>query len=220
MMLRRSRWAAARRWASSPVPRQHPLLHRQRQCPLRAPSKWNLTESQSQHQPTKQVRDTSPTPTLMHSKHAGPSVTTVPVQRPPKTSKHPRGGTEEGWKKMDRSKGKGKRENKVGTRSAGGVPTWADIARASTSLYKRGRWLHQTEGTPAGRKGQEEAARAPATRFFFDGRMKGKRGAHFFCLTFCLFLLSGRQMGRRRKGRAQKVASRLQAQDSVFFCPV
>jgi hypothetical protein len=136
------------------------------------------------------------------------------------TSKHPRGGTEEGWKKMDGRKGKGKGGNKVGTRSAGGIPTWADIARASTSLYKRGRWLHQTDGTPAGRKGQEEAARALATRFFFDGRMKGKRGAHFFCLTFCLFLLSGRQMGRMRKGGAQKVASRLQAQDSVFFCPV
>jgi hypothetical protein len=88
---------------------------------------------------------------------------------------------------MDRRKGKGKMENKVGTRSAGGVPTWADIARASTSLYKRGRWLHQTEGTPAGRKGQEEAARALATRFFFDGRMKGKRGAHFF-LSYFLFV--------------------------------
>jgi hypothetical protein len=32
-MLRRIRWAAARRWASSRVPRQHTLLHRQRQCP-------------------------------------------------------------------------------------------------------------------------------------------------------------------------------------------
>jgi hypothetical protein len=37
--------------------------------------------------------------------------------------------TEEGWKKVKRKRWKGKREKKVGTRSAGGVPTWADIAR-------------------------------------------------------------------------------------------
>jgi hypothetical protein len=37
--------------------------------------------------------------------------------------------TEEGWKKVERKRWKGKRENKVGTRFAGGVPTWADIAR-------------------------------------------------------------------------------------------
>jgi regulator of replication initiation timing len=100
--------------------------------PARAPSKRKRTESQSPHQqPTKQVRHTSPTPTLMHSKHAGPSVTTVPVQPPPTTADPPRGDTEEGWKKVERRKGKakGKREKKVGARPTGGVPTWADIAR-------------------------------------------------------------------------------------------
>jgi hypothetical protein len=35
----------------------------------------------------------------------------------------------EGWKKVERKPWKGKRENKVGTRSPGGVPSWADIAR-------------------------------------------------------------------------------------------
>jgi hypothetical protein len=69
---------------------------------------------QSPHQPTRQVRDTSPTPTLMHSKYAGPSVMTGPTQTPP-----PRAGMEEGWK--------GKRE-KVG------VPTRADIARGGMSV--------------------------------------------------------------------------------------
>jgi hypothetical protein len=87
-------------------------------------------ESQSPHQPTKQVRDTSPTPTLMHSMHAGPSVTTGLTQPPPTTSEPPRVDSVEmgeGWKRVERKKWKGKREKKVG--SAGGVPTWADIAR-------------------------------------------------------------------------------------------
>jgi hypothetical protein len=65
----------------------------------------------------------------MHSKHAEPSVATEPIQPPPTTSDPPRRETEEGWKKVERKRGKGKREKKVGTRSAGGVPTWADIAR-------------------------------------------------------------------------------------------
>jgi hypothetical protein len=66
----------------------------------------------------------------MHSKHAGPSVTTGPTQPPPTTSEPPRVDsveTEEGWKKVERKRWKGKREKKVGP--AGGVPTWADIAR-------------------------------------------------------------------------------------------
>jgi hypothetical protein len=97
-------------------------------------SKRKRTGSESPRQPTKQARDTSPTPTLMHSKHAGPvaSVTTGPTQPPPTTSEPPRVDsveTEEGWKKVERKRWKGKREKKVGTRSAGGVPTWADIAR-------------------------------------------------------------------------------------------
>jgi hypothetical protein len=36
---------------------------------------------------------------------------------------------EEGRKKVERKTGNGKREKKVGTWSAGGVPTWADIIR-------------------------------------------------------------------------------------------
>jgi uncharacterized coiled-coil protein SlyX len=58
--------------------------------PPRAPSKRKRTGPQAPHQPAKQARDTSPAPTLMHSKHAGPSVTTVPVQLPPTTSEPPR----------------------------------------------------------------------------------------------------------------------------------
>jgi hypothetical protein len=56
---------------------------------------------------------------------------TEPIQPPPTTPDPTRLDsveTEEGWK-VERRKGKGKREKKVGNRSAGGVPTWADIAR-------------------------------------------------------------------------------------------
>jgi hypothetical protein len=124
----REELGALARASTTPLPPPTPTP------PARAPSKRKRTESRSPHlQPTKQVRDTSPTPTLMHSKHAGPSVTTVPAQPPPTTAVPPRGDTEEGWKKVERrkgkGKGKGKREKKVGARSTGGVPTWADIAR-------------------------------------------------------------------------------------------
>jgi hypothetical protein len=90
--------------------------------PARAPSKRKRTGSQSPHQPTKNVRKASPTHTLMHSKHAGPSVTTEPIQPPPRTSEPPRIDsveTEEGWKKVERKGGKGKREKKVGARGGG-----------------------------------------------------------------------------------------------------
>jgi hypothetical protein len=102
--------------------------------PPRAPYKRKRMGSQSPHQPAKPMRDTSPTRTLMHSKHAGPSISTLstaPVQPPRTTSEPPRGDAAEGWNKVERKKGKGKspREKKGGYRSAGGVPTWADIAR-------------------------------------------------------------------------------------------
>jgi hypothetical protein len=69
----------------------------------------------------------------MHTNHAGPvaSLTTGPTQPPP-TSEPPRVDsveTEEGWKKVEKKRWKGKREKMVGTRSAGSVSTWADIAR-------------------------------------------------------------------------------------------
>jgi hypothetical protein len=54
---------------------------------------------------------------------------TVPVQPPPTTSELRRVETEEGWKKVERRKGKGKREKKVGNLPAGSVPTWAGITR-------------------------------------------------------------------------------------------
>jgi hypothetical protein len=94
--------------------------------PARAPPKRKRKESQSPHQPTKHVRKTSPTHTLMHSKHARPSVTTELIQPPQTISESPCGETEEGWKKVERKRGKGNREQKVGTRSAGGAPTSAD----------------------------------------------------------------------------------------------
>jgi hypothetical protein len=114
-----------------------PTVHSKTPCRIssaRARPKRKRTGPQSPHQPTKQMRDTSPTHTLMHSKHAGPStrVMTEPIQLPPTTPNPARLDsveTEEGWKKVERRKGKGKREKKVGNRSAGGVPTWADIAR-------------------------------------------------------------------------------------------
>jgi hypothetical protein len=65
-------------------------------------------------------------------------------------------------------------------------------------LHRRRRWLHQAEGTPARRKGEEEAPRATATRFFFDGRMRG-RGASFVWLFICFFCL-GVESGEKEKG--------------------
>jgi hypothetical protein len=109
--------------------------------PARTPSKRKRTGSQSPHQPTKHVWDTSPTHCLKHSKHAGPSVTTGPIQPPPTASEPPRGDTEEGWKKVERKRGKGKPEKKVGYRAARGVLTWADIARdggVSVSVFTGG----------------------------------------------------------------------------------
>jgi hypothetical protein len=126
--------------------------------PPRAPSKRRRTGSQSPRQPTKQVRDTSPTPTLVHSKHAGPSVTTVPVQPPPTTSEPPRGDTEEGRKKVERKKGKGEREKKVGTWSAGGVPTWADRTRGggvSVNVFI-GAGADYTTRRPAGKETKKQ----------------------------------------------------------------
>jgi hypothetical protein len=60
-------------------------------------------------------------------------------------------------------------------------------------LHRRGRWIHQAEGTPARRKGQEEAARATATRILFDCRMR-ERAASFMLRFICL-LLSGGEWG-------------------------
>jgi hypothetical protein len=60
----------------------------------RALSKRKRTGPQSSHYLAKQARDTSPTSTLMHSKHAGPSVPTALVQPPPTTSELSRGDAE------------------------------------------------------------------------------------------------------------------------------
>jgi hypothetical protein len=85
----------------------------------------------------------------------------APTLRMPRTtSEPPRGGdAEEGWKKVERKKverkkGKGKspREKKGGHRSAGGVPTWADIARGG-GFRERGcvRGTICRRGTSAGK---------------------------------------------------------------------
>jgi hypothetical protein len=74
----------------------------------------------------------------MLSKYAGPSVTTGPTQPPLTTSEPPRVDSVhsgEGWKKVERKRWKGKREKKVGP--AGGVPTWADIARGGCGNASR-----------------------------------------------------------------------------------
>jgi hypothetical protein len=71
-------------------------------------------------------------PTLMHSTHAGAvaSLTSRPTQPSPTKSEPSRVDsveTEEGWKKVEGKRWKGKREMKVGP--AGYVLTWADIVR-------------------------------------------------------------------------------------------
>jgi hypothetical protein len=66
-------------------------------------------------------------------------------------------------------KGMEGREKKAWCFVAGGVPAWADIARegyASVKVFIGGALtVHQFEGTPSRRNG-EEATRATATRFF------------------------------------------------------
>jgi hypothetical protein len=92
--------------------------------------------------------------------------------------------TEDGWKKVERKRWKGKREKKVGTRSAGGVPTWADIA----------------------------------TRFFFDGRMKGREGRFFLsCFLFVSFVWGLNGEKENLGGLERWLKPR--GQDSDFLCP-
>jgi regulator of replication initiation timing len=88
--------------------------------PPRAPSKRKRTESQVPHQLTKQVRDTSPTPTLIHSKHGGPIVTTEPTQPPRRhrnlpTVRRKRDGRR--WKGR-KGKGNGRRRWELGPLAA------------------------------------------------------------------------------------------------------
>jgi hypothetical protein len=83
---------------------------------------------------------------------------------------------------------------------------------------RRGRWLHQAEGTPASRKGEEEAARAKATRFFFDGRMRGR--VHFFwsCFhLFHLFLAGSRARPRQAHGPGRPIRLSFIHADGVSF---
>jgi hypothetical protein len=120
----------------------------------------------------------------MHSKHAEPvaSVTTGPTQPPPATSEPPRVDsveTEEGWKKVERKRWKGKREKKVGTRSAGGVPTCAAIAQGGGVSVN----VFIGAGAERGRRSSK------GIRFFFDGRMKGRNGRFFLsCVLFVSFV--------------------------------
>jgi hypothetical protein len=179
---------------SSPVRRPHQLPHHHpppTATPTSAPraaSKRKRTESPSAHQLTKQVRDTSPTPNLMHCQHEGQIFTSGLPQLPPTTSEPPRVDpveTEQAWKKLERKRWKGNREKKVRNHAAG-VLTWVDIARQECEgqrLYWRGRWLHQAEGTPTARE-EEEATRETETRFFFYSRAGGWV---LSCLSFLFF---------------------------------
>jgi hypothetical protein len=100
---------------------------------------------------------------------------------------------------VERKKGKGKspREKKGGTPVRWRRPNlgrYSPRRRCERQrLHRRGRWIHQAEGTPARRKGEEEAARATATRILFDCRMR-ERGASFILRFICL-LLSGGEWG-------------------------
>jgi hypothetical protein len=79
---------------------------------------------------------------------------------------------EEGWRQVERKKGKGKREKKVWNEPARGVPTWADIARSggvSVNVFIGGSsGYSKPNARRAARRGDEETTRATATRFFFD----------------------------------------------------
>jgi hypothetical protein len=86
---------------------------------------------------------------------------------------------EEGWKKVKRRKGKGKRDNKVGTRSVAAsqpelISQHVGVSVDVFMIHKRGRWLQQTEGTPCRPevKGMKKQQRHPRPAFFFYEKMK------------------------------------------------
>jgi len=115
----------------TPVPATQPLPPPPSTPPPRPKQKW--TGPQTPHQPAKQLRDTSPTPTLTHSEHA--DVETDPAQPSPSTSATAagpaplHGNTDEGWKKVERKRnGKGEKRGAVFGREVG-VPSWAGKAR-------------------------------------------------------------------------------------------
>jgi hypothetical protein len=141
--------------AQTPVPATQPLPPPPSTPPPQP--KRKRTGPQTPHQPAKQQRNTSPTPTLMHSVHAG--VETNPAQPAPSTSATatgpaPRHGeTDEGWKKVERKrKGKGK-EKKGKDWKEGSVPSWADKAR--------GRGVYVTVFIGGSRDARPHKARKP-----------------------------------------------------------
>jgi hypothetical protein len=100
----------------------------------------------------------------------------------------------------------GKEEMERAEGEEGGAPgCWrrSDLGRYSSGqgckrqrLHWRGGWLHQPEGTPARRKG-EEASRATATRFFFIGGMRGRVSFVLSCFSFFSFVSAC--VGSRRR---------------------
>jgi hypothetical protein len=154
----------------TPVPATQPLPPPPSTPPPRPKRKW--TGPQTPHQPAKQLRDTSPTPTLMHSEHA--DVETDPAQPPPSTSATaagpaPRhGDTDEGWKKVERKrKGKGEKRG-AGFGREVGVPSWADKARGrggvSVTVFIGGNRDVRPQKARKPRKGSEPSARAGRQR--------------------------------------------------------
>jgi len=154
----------------TPVPATQPLPPPPSTPPPRAKRKW--TGPQTPHQPAKQLRDTSPSPTLMHSEHA--DVETDPAQPPPSTSATaagpaPRhGDTDEGWKKVER-----KRNGKGEKRGAGfgrevGVTSWADKARGrggfSVTVFIGGNRDARPQKARKPKKGSEPSAQTERQR--------------------------------------------------------
>ena len=160
-------WALGKQ---TPVPAAQPLPPPSSIPPPRPKRKW--TGPQTPHQPAKQLRDTSPTPTLMRSEHA--DVETDPAQPPPSTSATaagpaPRhGDTDEGWKKVERKRnGKGEKRG-AGFGREGGTPSWADKARGrggvAVAVFVGGNRDARPQKARKPKKGSEPSTRTERQR--------------------------------------------------------
>jgi hypothetical protein len=140
-------------------------------------------------------------PTLMHSKHVGPVASvTSRLTQPSPTTLEPSGvdsvETEEGWKKVEGKRWKGKREMKVVP--AGHVPTWADILRGGgvrvTVFIGGGAGYTKPKARrPAEKRKKQQGQLRPAS-----SSIAGREGG---CLSSCLLFPC---VGSRRRSRAER----------------
>jgi type IV secretory pathway VirB10-like protein len=147
--------------------------------PVATKSKRKRCEPSSPaQQPTKHAREISPPPSLMHSKHAGPSDALVSVRPTPGTRDAPapsaprdEAEAKEGWKKVERKKRR-RPSGRTAAQSAGkSVPSWAQVAGDGAVCFNfyigggagntKPRTARRPQGGKKKEKGKEKEQRAP-----------------------------------------------------------